>query len=609
MANTIKKKTLNPSVASRKTNLSYGFSLSRVVSFIAIFIITFLVFSKSITGIFIALDDQVYINDNPFIKLISWQNIKNIFTTFYNANYHPFTTLLYAIEYKLFGMDAASYHIVSLFIHGINACFVFIIMEKLELKKISAFVCSLIFAIHPMHVESVVWISEQKDVLYSLFFLGGLVTYLNYLRNRKNKYLLITLILFLFSLFSKSAAVTFPLIMLLCDFYFKRDFNRKTVIEKIPFFLLSLAFGIISILSQNAAGAINDDTMVPYSFFQKIFVVGYALFYYIYKLIIPVDLCVLHYAPKIIPFYFYMCPIILLLIIGFVWRSKHLKRSLIFGFLFYLFSVILVVQIIPLGYVIVSDRYSYISYVGLIFIIGSIHKLVKEDKIPFLKYFKNYIDYIIAAAILIFSYLCFQYIGKWQSSVLLFNDIAEKNPQSAYAYYSLGKVQNVGGDFLTALKSFNYSIELDSTIPETYFCRANIYFEQKKYNLAISDYLNAEKLKPSYPENLNNIAFLYSEIGQMENAIQYYSKAIAVAPTEYLYQRRATCYTYLKNYSEALKDYNKTLEINPFLAEPYYNRGVCYYHIQQVEKACEDWKKSSSMGYKNADNLLIKYCK
>ena len=161
MVKTVKKKTLNPSMASRKTNLSFGFSLGKVVSFIAIFIITFLVFSKSITGIFIALDDQVYIIDNPFIKLLSWQNVKNIFTTFYNANYHPITTLLYAVEFKLFGKDAASYHIVSIFIHSINTCFVYIIMEKLGLKRFSAFVCSLIFAIHPMHVESVVWISEQ----------------------------------------------------------------------------------------------------------------------------------------------------------------------------------------------------------------------------------------------------------------------------------------------------------------------------------------------------------------------------------------------------------------------------------------------------------------
>ena len=335
------KKQSNQKINTREKGNNFYYS---GIAFVSILIISIVVFSNGITKIFIALDDQAYISDNPFIKSLSWENIKNIFSTFYNANYHPLTTLLYAIEYKVFGNDASAYHIISLGIHIINSFFVYVLIDKLIRHKWFAIFGSLIFAIHPMHVESVVWISEQKDVLYSFFYFGGLIIYIKYLKDKKSKNLFFVFTLFLLSLLSKSAAVTFPLILLLFDYYFKREQNFKTKFEKVPFFILALIFGIVSILSQNAAGAINDSTMVPYSVFQRIFVVSYAILYYILKFIVPFDLCVLHYAPKVIPFYYYLCPLIIFLICLIIWKSKEVRKSLIFGFLFYLFQIKIVPQ-------------------------------------------------------------------------------------------------------------------------------------------------------------------------------------------------------------------------------------------------------------------------
>ena len=161
----------------------------------------------------------------------------------------------------------------------------------------------------------------------------------------------------------------------------------------------------------------------------------------------------------------------------------------------------------------------------------------------------------------------------------------------------------------SALKSFMKAIELDSTMYESYFCKANIYLSKKNYDQAEKDYLKAEKLKPVYPENLNNLAFLYSETGRMNLAIDCYSKAITMKPMEYFFQRRATCYTLLNNYKMAMLDYTKAIEMNPANAEMYFNRGVCFFHTEQREKACIDWKKASSMGYGQANQYLESYCK
>lgn len=609
MAKSIQGKSISKKLIDKKVSSPALTSMQRWGSITAIIILTIIVFSNSITKIFIALDDQVYINDNPYIKSLSWQSIKTIFIVFYNGNYHPLTTLLYAIEFKIFGYDASAYHVISLFIHLLNVCLVFILLERLISHKAIPFLGALLFAIHPMHVESVVWISEQKDVLYAFFYFAGIITYINYINKKSFKKLTLTLFLFLLSLLSKSAAVTFPLILVLCDYLFNRGWSKKVIVEKIPFFILSLVIGIISIMSQNAAGAINDETMVPYTLFERVFVVSYALVYYIVKFVVPYNLSVLHYAPKDLSIFFYICPLILLLICYLVLKSSQIKRQLIFGFLFYLFSIILVVQIIPVGYVLVSERYSYVPYFGLIFIAGNLYSLIKNDKISLSNYLKKIINYLIAIVVLVFSYLSFQYIKKWQSSVLLFEDIVKKNPQSGYGYNAYGKILSVNGNPEKALESFSRAIELDSTIAESYFCRANINFGKKNYEPAIKDYLKAGELQPDYAENYNNLAFLYSETGRMDDAIVYYSKAINLKPTEYLYQRRATCYTYLKKYPEALEDYNRTLKLNPLLAEGYFNRGVCYYYIPNIEKACEDWNKASSMGYEKSNSLLKSYCR
>ncbi len=597
------------SKSGKPVKVEAGVTENAYLYLILILFLTFLVYTNSLTRIFIALDDQVYIQDNPFIKSLGWDSVVKIFTSFYNGNYHPFTTILYAFEWVAFGGKAYPFHVISLLFHLLNTVLTFVFLKKLTGRNEIGIIGSLIFAIHPMHAESVVWISEQKDVLYTFFYLLGLISYLNYISKPKTGQYILAILFFFFSLMSKSAAVTFPLVLFCIDYYSGRRWTAKMLAEKIPFFLLSLLFGILAIMSQNAAGAINDETMVPYSPFQRIFVVSYALVYYIVKFILPLDLCVLHYAPKEIPFYFYLCPLVLAGLAFLAVKGGKMKKSLVTGLLFYLFSIILVVQLIPVGYVIVSERYSYVPYIGLALIVGNLFVIIKDGRNNPAQRLKPYTTYAIIIAALVFSYMSFDYIKRWQSSVTLFADVVARNPTSAYAFYTYGKIQNVNGDPDGAVKSYIKSVELDSTIAEVYFCRATIYFAKKNYEPAIRDYLKAEQLKPVYTENLNNLAFLYSEIGEMDKSIEYYGKAIAVGPNEYLYRRRATCYTFQKNYKDALADYAKAIELNPDLSESYFNRGVCYYYTQRMDSACIDWKKAAEMGYATAKEYSEKYCK
>ena len=186
-----------------------------------ILLLTSVVFSNTLLNNFINnWDDQGYVLNNNFIKDLNFENFKIIFSTFFQGNYHPLSLISYTIEYKFFGLNPFYFHLSNLIFHLLNVALVYYFIKRLSSNIFVASITSLFFAIHPMHVESVAWISERKDVLYSFFFLLSLNSYCKYkYSEKKNLNLLLSFIFFLLSLLSKPAAVCLPLILVSIDFY------------------------------------------------------------------------------------------------------------------------------------------------------------------------------------------------------------------------------------------------------------------------------------------------------------------------------------------------------------------------------------------------------
>ncbi len=173
---------------------------------------------------------------------MSWRNIETIFDSIYMGHYHPLTLLSYSLEYRFFKLNPFAYHLTNLILHLMNGLLVFWLIWMLKGGVLTSLVVSLLFGIHPLHVESVAWISERKDVLCSFFFLGSLVVYLTYLKTRRMRAYFLSLFLFLLSLLSKSMAVTLPLVLVLCDTLLDRKFDRKCSDRKDPLFGNGLYF-------------------------------------------------------------------------------------------------------------------------------------------------------------------------------------------------------------------------------------------------------------------------------------------------------------------------------------------------------------------------------
>jgi protein O-mannosyl-transferase len=560
---------------------------------ILIAVLTFLVFSNSLRNDFVKnFDDILYFSSADNAKALNANDIADIFTTNVAGIYHPLTILSLAVERNLFGPNAMHFHFFNLLIHVINVLlvfwFIYLLTKKIEISVIVA----LFFGIHPMHVESVAWISERKDVLYTLFFLASLITYLKYLKDEtKYKYLIYSIILFLLSLLSKSAAVCLAPLIVLIDYYQKRKFNSKVVLEKIPFFLLALLFGIISLMSQKSAGAMGSiNNLHPdYSFIDRILMFCYSIMFYIGKAILPLNLSAIHYYPDkssgALPILYYLAPIGIALIIFLIAKLNKFRKDLVFGFLFYLITIFLVLQFIPVGYALVSERYSYVPYIGLLFILGKFFCDFADNKFSnYSKPRKNYIVLIIAFFAVMFLYLTYERNNVWKNDVTLFSDVIEKNTEAGHAYWARGNGKYDKKDYNGALSDFNEAITNHYRFADVYNSRGKCYYEMDSIEAALSDYSMALKTDSS-------LALAYYNRGHTKQVLQDYlgsiidfKKAIEndVQNPGLVYNEMSYSQYQIKDFQNALASTNKAIELDPEYAQTYLTNKT------KIEKAIEE---------------------
>ena len=612
-----------------------------------VLIFTALIYIKALFNGFVdSWDDAKYLMENPFIKDFSLNGIKVIFSTFYLSNYHPLTTLTYLFEYKFYGFNPLPYHLDNVLLHLLNTWLVYKFIAQLSQKKITALVVSLLFALHPMHVESVAWVSERKDVLYTLFFLLSLIAYLAYLKSgyKKKKYFIVILY-FIASLLSKSAAVTLPIILIVIDTYKKREINFKSLIEKVPLIMLSLLFGILAVLSQKSGGAIKDlskDLALSYSFLDNIFVFTYSIAYYIVNLITPLSLSAMHYYQPLnegaLPGLYYVSLPFLILIIWLVFKGHSFRKEKFFGVLFFIISMAVTLQFYHIGIAFAAERYTYIASIGLFFIAGEWISTIKDNQ------FKKAVISVFSIYIIIISYQTWDRIGYWKNIETLFTDVINKNPNNYHGYWTRGIDRNCKNDFKGALsdynkvmafspgkslfsmargtcryklndftgaiEDYNITIHIDSTIPEAFNNRGMAYEALGDLKMAFSDYNKAILLNHDMGMAFNNRGVIKAKTGDMTGALADINTAINLAPKEAKgYSDRGNIKAIQKDYKGSVEDFNTAIKFKPDDIFSFYNRGNSFFNMADTVSACKDWKKSSELGYETATAMWKKFCK
>lgn len=571
---------------------------------------TLAAFFPSLLNDWVNWDDPDFVFNNPLIKDVSFVGFKNLFTTNHTTGaFIPLVLLSWMIDYSIWGLNPLGFHITNLIIHLINVVLVYILVSRLTTKHWILLVTTLLFGLHPMRVEAVAWITARKDLLYTLFFLLSLIAYTSFIkkhiRKQQYKYYILCLIAFIAALFSKGTAVILPLVLLVFDYYFQRKLSVKLFLEKIPFMVFGVYFMQVAIEAQYDTGAIMGGETFSYT--NSIFVGFYGYFVYIVKAIFPYDLCAYNPYPMEVnepnPWYFYPMAVCILILTALLVIKRKKWFTVCFGFAFFFVSLIPVIQVLPIGTAITSDRFTYLPYFGLFFIIGY--------AVDFLmRHYVNFKKIILLAGIaymLFLGVLTFNQSRTWKDSDTMWSKVIEEFPEDFLGYYNRASYFSEKGEDAIALKDYNKAIEIKPELHHIHYSRAYTYQQLGDTLKALQGYNRSLKIDNSFvPAHLNR-GILFMALNKEDLAIKDFNKMIALEPeNHYGYFNRAIYYKKMGMWTEEIKDITKVISLGHYLPSSYFNRAEAYEKLQEYNKAIADYEKVISLTPNNADAYYAK---
>ncbi len=576
-----------------------------------ILLLTLMAYSNIFNNEILNFDDNEYFANYPEIVNFRLSHIKTYFSNYYVLMYQPLPILTLALSYKFFGLQPNAYHVLNLIFHLANILLVYFFVKKLTIKE-TAFISALFFAVHPMNVEAVTWISARSSSMFVFFYLSSLICYLNYSKSGfKLRLLLYCGFLFLFSLLSKAHAVTLPLVLFIIDYFNKRKLDMRLIIEKIPFFLLSLVFGIIAISDTSTTGNILRG-LEKFTLFDNIFLLAYSVSFYLFKFFAPLSLCSVYVYPEKIngslPWEFYIAPVLILCVIFLIIRYRKTHRFLTFGSLFFIVSISLTLQIIPSRLFIVADRYSYLPYLGFFIIIGELYARINK------KAFKNIITISFIIIGIIFSSLTWQRNKVWANDFTLSSDIINKNPEVPYiarafgvrANYYLNRLSNID----KAMENYDIALLLDTTDAISFYNRGYLKDKLSDYKGVIEDMSRASQLGLENHLLYNFLGAAYYHENNIPKSIECFEKAVILNP-DYIesYNNLGAIYGSIMDIDKANYYTDKALSMQAHNTESLRNKGIIYFKQSNLIEACKYWNMAKSYGAQNVDDLLALYCK
>jgi len=490
---------------------------------------TFIAYQPVFNNGFVGYDDDVYVTDNADIKNgFTTQSIFWAFTTSRATNWHPLTWLSHILDYRLFDLDPAGHHLTSLLLHITNTLLLFYVLRKMTSALWpSAFVACL-FALHPLHVESVAWVSERKDVLSSMFWLLTMLAYAHYANRPSILRYSATLVLFSLGLMAKPMLVTLPFALLLLDYW---PLNRpldsrrsilKLLLEKVPFLVLSAACSAITYLVQ------EKTTMEVLPIGGRISNALISYISYIGKLFFPSGLNVFYpHTMGVTPAWKVVLAGLLLAVITVAAiLAARKRRYLPVGWLWYLGTLVPVIGFVQVGEQSMADRYTYIPSIGIFIILAwSIAEILRRFRVSKI--------IPIASCVLIFVILIIctrTQITYWRDSETLFNRSLAVTKNNYKMEYALGHEFISQGRLDEAIARYRRALEIAPVIPEIRYDLANILRRQGKIDEAIEQYRLTIVYKKDYADAYNNLGFALLSQARFDEAEASFDETLKIKP-------------------------------------------------------------------------------
>jgi len=607
-----------------KINISPG--RQKLIVYIVLAIVTFAVYWQVNQFDFINFDDDVYITQNSHIRSgIASREIRWAFGTKSLGLWNPLVWLSFMFDYQLYGLNAGGYHLTNVILHILSALLLFHLFTRMTgaIWK-SAFVAA-VFALHPLHVESVAWVAERKDVLSAFFWMLTLCLYVYYTEKPSEGKYLFVLVCFVLALLSKPMVVTMPVIMILLDYWPLKRFalHKGNLLlwqlkEKLPFFILSAVLIVITLYTTSA----QSNKLIPLS--SRIANALVSFVTYLEKTFWPQDMAIFYPFPAQVPAGQALGAFLLIIVISVVVIAAAKRLPYLFtGWLWYIITVAPVIGIIQIATdpEAMADRYTYLPSIGI--------GIMLAWGVPLLFPGANtrrkilFPAGIIVAAIL--AVISWQQCGYWKNSAAVFshalrvtkdNYLAHNNlaaamddkdrikdavnhyneaifikPDYANAYCNRGLAYAKLNKHQLAIEDYSKFISLNRNFANVYYNRGLAYAKLNKHQLAIEDYSQFISLNKNFAIVFNKRGDAYYELGRYQKAIEDYDTAIRVKP-DYLaaYSKRGDAYYKLGRYRKAIEDYSAAIRLKPDYLAAYNNRGNAYSELGRQQKAIENYK-------------------
>jgi Tfp pilus assembly protein PilF len=562
---------------------------------------------------FVAWDDPSYITENPYVSAgLTWRGIRWAFTTGYGANWFPLTWVSHMLDVQLFGLNAGGHHLTNVFLHILNTLLLFGLLHQWNHLRTgalggSAFVAAL-FAVHPLHVESVAWVSERKDVLSTLLFLLTLQAYGRYVRHRRRGQYLVVLILFALGLMAKQMLVTLPFILLLLDIWplgrvslqtgsadhsgwalwrERRSVVVQLVREKIPLFVLALAFSIVTVIVQRQGGAVAALDAFPLGLRVQNALVSYLA--YLGSMLWPARLAAFYPYPKSFPSWLVAgCALVLIVVSAAAIRVIRNHPYFAVGWFWYLGTLVPVIGLVQIGGQAKADRYTYIPLIGLFLVVAwGVPALLSRSKPRLLVLYPAAGIVILACAVAARSQ-----VRQWQTSTTLWERALQVTTGNFTAHTNLGHALLREGRVPEAIAQYTEALQILPDFADAHQGLGVALAGQGKLSEAIPHYREALRLQPGSPEIHNYLGAALAGEGSIDEAVSQYTEALRIQPDfADAHNNLGAALASQGKIDAALEQFLETLRLKP-TADVYYNVGTMFEKKGDLQQALRYYRNA-----------------
>jgi protein O-mannosyl-transferase len=525
---------------SKKNTFSLNKNLGSIV---ILSLLTLLIYGQTVNHDFVNYDDDFYLTENPFIKNgLTWKGIEWAFSIdpknsqWVPANWIPLTHLSHLFSVQVFGLNPSAHHLINSGLHFLNVLLLFGFLTKATGNKKASLIVAVLFAIHPLHVESVAWIAERKDVLSLFFGLLAMHSYLKYAEKKSILNMFQVCILFFLALTAKPMLVTFPFVLLLLDHwplkrikfsgpvFFKT--NRSLIIEKIPLILITIFSCWVALLFQAKANAISSFQSV--SFLARIENTLVSYWVYLQKSLWPQGLTVFYPFPKKeygsleIAFGFS----IIIAVSFFAVVCKKEKPYFLVGWFWFLGTLIPVIGLVQVGAQAFADRYMYLPSIGLFIAVS--WELSSYQKLHKCK--KTILSFVLGIIVFLLTLSSFFQVKHWENSVALFSHTLRHTSNNETAHLNLGSAYSEPEDIDKKLRHYLKAVKINPHNHRTYYNLGDIFLKNGEIEKAIDHYKKALRIKPNFARAHNNFGIALSMKGKSQQAAKRFQLALTLDP-------------------------------------------------------------------------------